>query len=161
MLSLFNKIHVCSPTTAKLAIIQYMRPAAGFGIGREEGFHWALVAVTDQERGTRGIRLHTQNVVLEHSGKFLGGVYIGEIGVDKLAILKKVRDVLVLVPCKNEPDWNCQSWAMETIAEVLIPNGWAFLTITSEASLLPTLRTASRISYEAMQKGEKPVVIDL
>ncbi|KAL1738702.1 hypothetical protein HDZ31DRAFT_69713 [Schizophyllum fasciatum] len=163
-----------------LAIIQYER--AGFSVGHEEELHWAVVAVysktdfdvkghawqvvdrhySDGRPNPVQWLLHYGDMQLNKTLKCLGGVYVGQMnGKDVDRLNKLIHDSAQPVP-KFE-GWNCRDWVLEVIRDILVPNGWADAGITTQQSLLPSLRSAAQASCRAReaQKRATPHVVPL
>ncbi|TRM60053.1 hypothetical protein BD626DRAFT_408073 [Schizophyllum amplum] len=155
-----------------VAVIQYERN--DFSVGHEEQFHWALVAVVSKkDLSIRSVAwqvsdrhysdgrpmewiLHDNEVEVNKTFKCLGGVILGQISekdVDKAR--KLVRELQQ--PKPKFQGWNCRDWVMEVIQNIFIPNGWAAAGATSQRSLLPSLRSASRASKSASQYHKRPM----
>ncbi|KIY46409.1 hypothetical protein FISHEDRAFT_75659 [Fistulina hepatica ATCC 64428] len=171
--SLFKRLFSSNSGSPRLAVIQYTRPRAGYGnIGDEEGFHWALVALQNDLAGgparVEWVLEARDGVDLRRSGSCLGGVYIAKVQKLSFHDLKKavestataVGGRLILTPKEGVPGWNCRDWLVETIVNVLIPNDWVYNDISSQASLLPRLKEASRQSAEALAAGDVVVVVE-
>ncbi|KAL4244584.1 hypothetical protein ABKN59_010893 [Abortiporus biennis] len=150
-----------------IVVAQYMRD--DYGVGTEEELHWAIIVFTDIgfqkgpcfqifdrhfRDGTVKWVYFEKDVYLHGTEKSLGGVTIGSVKESELEDLKKVIS-------KNQPvvkgeGWNCRSWVMEVIAE-LVEKGWVDSSIRSQGSLIPSMRQASVQTVAA----QKPVVVNL
>ncbi|KAL1661291.1 hypothetical protein GGF50DRAFT_90735 [Schizophyllum commune] len=161
-----------------LAVVQYKRD--DFGVGTEENLHWAIVAVSSNKSGTivgavwqvinreysdgRGLvweLSHRTQVVLNKSSKCLGGVIIGSIKGKDVEMLNNLIQSNHMPQVKSQ-GWNCRTWVMEVIQYTLMLKGWASKPIATEASLLPSLRVASKTTRDASIKEGKtqPLLVD-
>lgn len=50
--------------------------------------------------------------------------------------------------------WNCRDWVLEVIKDILVPNGWADAGISTQQSLLPSLKIAAPETVKARKKNK-------
>ena len=62
----------------------------------------------------------------------------------------------------DRPEWRCHSFVMDVI-ELLIPKGWVDPRVTSQETLLPSLKKAAAETVKMMSAAEKfkPVITPL
>ncbi|KAI0781788.1 hypothetical protein C8Q75DRAFT_790029 [Abortiporus biennis] len=141
-----------------IAVVQYARDE--YGVGTEEHLHWALIVLVDNElqRGpcfqvfepddskalsdrSPSWELFHENVKLDfHGDQCLGGVIVGYVRQNELLNLQRIA-------LRNKPHvkfdgWNCRSWVMEVIQE-MIEIGWVDPSVRHQSSLLPSMKQAS------------------
>ncbi|THH18338.1 hypothetical protein EW146_g2647 [Bondarzewia mesenterica] len=158
--------------TLPIVIVQYERDK--YGVGTEEHLHWALVVFTKAreqqgpcfqvvDRHYRDGRVEwlsiDQNVTLGRTKKCLGGVHIGNVKRSKLGNLREL--VAAHPPVVRSEGWNCRDWVMEVI-QLLSGEGWIDSKIPDQATLLPSLRVASKATKDAYDLGKSmPAIVDM
>ena len=50
--------------------------------------------------------------------------------------------------------WNCRDWVLEVIKDVLVPNGWADAGISTQQSLLLSLKIAALETVNARKENK-------
>lgn len=121
--------------------------------------------------------LDAREVHLASSRRCMGGVCIGNIGQGDIPALDEVsepNEFYSLPSCLNEMQliktntpspkfegWNCRDWIMETI-ELLKARGWVTAPVTSQSSLIPSLKRASveTLRLREKKKNLKAKVVD-
>ncbi|KAI0791659.1 hypothetical protein C8Q75DRAFT_805274 [Abortiporus biennis] len=154
-------------TSYPIIVAQYKRDV--YGVGTEEELHWAIIVFTDIANqtgpsfqifdrhfrdGTVQWNYFEKVVQLYKTDKSLGGVIIGSVKASELENLEKViRENQPVIKCEG---WNCRSWVMEVIAE-LVANGWVDPKVKDQSSLIPSMRLASLQTVAA----KKPEIVNL
>lgn len=170
MSSLLNKLFK-KGTQCEVAIVQYERD--DYSVGHEEQLHWAVVAVVSKDeseikaavwqimdrhysdgRPSEWSLSHVPTMPLNKTMKCLGGVIIGVMERKDIDSANKLIHDLAQ-PKPKFPGWNCRDWVVEVIKDILSPRGWADARITTQHSLLPSLRLASQASANARQQHKR------
>ncbi|TFK82812.1 hypothetical protein K466DRAFT_568208 [Polyporus arcularius HHB13444] len=171
-MSLLGKLLNKKPSAYAIAVVQYER--SDFSVGHEEQLHWAIAAVVSVKNQFE-IEAHTWQIMdryysdgrpmewishyrgdsqLHKTLKCLGGVSIGQIeGTDIEKLKQLIHDYAQ--PKPKFAGWNCRDWVMEVITNILIPNGWADARISTQASLLPSLRKAAQATAVTRQEQKR------
>ncbi|KAL1692606.1 hypothetical protein GGG16DRAFT_51002 [Schizophyllum commune] len=161
-------------STFSLVVMQYER--ADFSVGQEEELHWAIVATYTSDKSIKGYaswqaidrhysdgrpdpivwELHSSpDVRLHQDAKCLGGVSIGQLKGQDVKKLNKLINANAQ-PVPKFEGWNCRDWVLEVIKDILVTNGWADSDISTQQSLLPSLKIAALETVNA-RKGNKLV----
>ncbi|THH14273.1 hypothetical protein EW146_g6047 [Bondarzewia mesenterica] len=138
--------------TLPIVLVQYERDE--YGVGTEEHLHWALVVFTKAreqqgpcfqvvDRHYRDGRVEwlliDQNVTLGSTKKCLGGVHIGNIKKSKLGTLREV-----------------------VAAHPPVVTGWIDSNVPDQATLLPSLRVASKATKDAYDlRKSLPAIVNM
>ena len=57
-------------------------------------------------------------------------------------------------PVPNFEGWNCRDWVLEVIKDILVPSGWADAGISTQQSLLPSLKFAAPETVNARKENK-------
>ncbi|KAL1731441.1 hypothetical protein EV714DRAFT_271678 [Schizophyllum commune] len=159
-------------STFSLAVMQYER--ADFSVGQEEELHWALVATQTNGNDIKGYaswqaidrhysdgrpdpvvwELHySPDVRLHQDAKCLGGVNIGQLKGQDVKKMNKLIHANAQ-PMPRFEGWNCRDWVLEVIKDILVANGWADAGISTQQSLLPSLKIAAPETVNARKENK-------